>query len=328
VMVLIELAHTNFALQWYRKAGQLLEHANRLTPNRSEILIDLGIIYWHENRRNDAEKCFSEAAKHHDGKQASLVNTGNITLLSGDLDMAIKAYQKAHAFGRNNAVVLYNLAMAYLEKGDRKKAVRYLDELQLLVPGRVDLLIIRAKIAIDMGNTADAEVAYRRILEKDPFHPLAIDGLIKLLLAQKRFEEAVFRLEGYLETMPARGDLMLLLADAYREQEWFEVAIVKYQLVLRDFPDYGAGFLGLARCKYEMIKKNKTNEFDDALYALKQASEKVPESPDPHIMMADIYRNYKHYVTMAVEQWQLALKKTTDRNQRKKIEEQIAAAGK
>lgn len=327
IMVLIEIAHTYFALRWYRKAGQVLEQANRLTPNRSKILVDLGIVYWHENRQREAVECFRKAATNKAGRQASLVNTGNINLLSGDLERAVKAYQKAYTFGKNNPVVLYNLAMAHLKKGDKKRAVRYLDELQLLVPGRIDLLIMRAKIAQETGNVADAEIAYRSILENDPYNQMAIDGLIKLLIAQKRFEEATFRLEEYLEAMPARGDLMVLLADAYRKQEWFEVAIVKYQMVIRDFPEYGAGYLGLARCMYEMITNGKSQQYDETLYALKQASGKEPANAEPHIMMADIYKNYKHYTQLAVEQWRKALEKTSDRKERKMIEDKISAAG-
>jgi tetratricopeptide (TPR) repeat protein len=326
-MVLIELAHTNFALTWYRKAGQLLEQASRIKPDQSDILVDLGIVYWHERRYRDAERCFKEAGRHREGAQASLVNFGNIALMQGNIGKAITAYRKADSYSKKSPSILYNLAVAYLRKGKPATAARYFDELLMLTPGRVDLLIERAHLAQVLGEHEDAELAYKRILDNDPQHEVAIDGLVRLLFQQKRYEEAVFIIESYLEVMPARGDFMVLLADAYREQGWYKVAMVKYQQVMQDFPDYPEGYLGVGKCMYEMVRFKGSKKYDEALYALKQASSKAPDNPVPYEYMGDIYMDFKGYREMAVEHWQKALAKCTGKADRKRIREKIVRAG-
>ncbi|MBN1575027.1 MAG: tetratricopeptide repeat protein [Chitinispirillaceae bacterium] len=326
-MVLIEMAHTCFELTWYRKAGQLLEQARRLKPDQIEILVDLGIVYWHENRFGDAERCFKQAGRRSRGKQASLVNNGTMALLSGDVEKAIAAYRKADKLMGNNPTILYNLAVAYLKQGNKKAAARYFDALLLLTPGRIDLLIQRAILAQELGRIDDARIAYRRILENDPYHEAATGGLVKILLSQGAAEEAISRIETYLEAMPARGDFMVLLADAYRTRGWYEVAVEKYRMVVHEFPDYPAGYLGVGRCMYDMIRNKGSKLYDETLYALKQASGHAPGDPEPYLLMGDIYMEYKGYRDMAIEQWRTALQKTGNEREKRDIERKISAAG-
>jgi tetratricopeptide (TPR) repeat protein len=299
-----------------------------LKPDQNEILIDLGIVYWHEKRVGDAEKCFRLASREEKGKPAVMINYGNMYFIGGDLGKAIAAYRTAGRLGNRNPEVLYNLALAYMKKGNKKAAARYLDELLQLTPGRIDLLIIRAELAQMLGKNDDAEMAYHRILENDAFHDMAVEGLVKLLIGEKKFEEAIYRIESYLEVKPARGDFMILLGDVYRAQGWYEVAMVKYEIVTQTFPDYAAGYLGVGRCMYEMVRYKESKQYDATLFALKQAGSKAPGNPEPDDMMGDIYMYYHGYRDMAIEHWKKALAKTTDASAKKKIIQKINDSGK
>ena len=321
--VLIEMAHTCFELGWYRKAGQLLEQALQLKPDQNDILVDLGIVYWHEKRFADAQMFFKKAGNQVDGAMASFVNTGNISLYSGNVKAAIAAYRKADRSGEKNPAIQYNLAMAYLAAGNVKKAAHYLDELLMQTPGRIDLLLQRARLAQKLGKDEDAEVAFHRVLENDPYDDNAVEGLVRLLLSHGRYEEAVYRIESYLEAKPARADFMLLLADAYLAQGWYEVAITRYRRIVKDFPDYGAGYLGVGRCMYAMIMDKKTGFVDEALYALKQASSIIPGNPQPYILMGDLYMEVKGYRDMAVEQWRKALTLSSNAQEKRGISRKI-----
>ena len=325
-MVLVETAHTCFALGWYRKAGQLLEQALQLKPDQTGLLADLGIVYWHEKRFDDARKYLKKAGKHRDGAVASLVNNGNIALQSGNVKAAIAAYRKANRLDGNQPSVQYNLAMAYLAAGKVKKAAYYLDALLAQTPGRVNLLVSRAEIARKLGNSEDAEIAYRRILENDPYNDVAVEGLVRMLLAQKRYEEAIYRIESYLETKPARADFMLLLADIYRLQGWYEVAISRYRKVIEIFPDYGAGYLGVGRSMADMIRAGKSTKVDEAIYALKQAGSRLPEDPDPWVLMGDLYMEKKGYRDLAIEQWRKAFTLAKDAREKRMISGKIEQA--
>ncbi len=326
VMILIETARTCFELKWYRRAAELLEEALKLKPDQTDILIDLGIVYWHENRFEEAKSLLKRAARQAKGNRAALVNIGSIELLCGDIDKAIAAYSKAYSYAGKHPVIIYNLAIAYIKKGEKKKALRYLGELLSLLPDRVDLLLLQAQLAGEIGKMEDAQIAYQRILENDSYNDIALHGLIKILIDNKRFEEAIFRIESYLESMPARSDMMLLLAQAYRSKGWYEVAVEKYRLVIRDFPDLAEGYLGVGRCMYDMIKYKGSKNFDEALFALKEASIRAPEDPNPHILMGNIYFEYKGYRDMAIEEWRRAIKKSRDEAERTSVRQRIAEA--
>jgi tetratricopeptide (TPR) repeat protein len=327
-LVLIELAHTCFALTWYRKAGQLLEQARTLKPDQIEILIDLGIVYWHEKRFADANRCFSLAESEDKEKQTLEVNYGNMQLMGGNIGKAVAAYKAAGRSGNRNPEILYNLAIAYLKMGNKKKSAACLDELLQLTPGRTDLLVLHAHLAQLLGKNEDAEMAYLQILENDAYNDPAMEGLVKLLIVQKKYQEAIYRIESYLEAKPARGDFMVMLGDVYLAQGWYEVAIVKYEQVVHTFADYPAGYLGIGRCRYEMIRHKNNKEYDIALFALKQAGGKAPTNPEPDDMMGDIYMYYKGERDLAIAHWRTALTKTQDPKQKKNIMGKIAAAGK
>lgn len=324
--ILIELAHTCFALEWYRKAGQFLEHANKLAPAQGEILVNLGVVYWHENRKSEAKQLFTLAAKQASSRQASLTNQGTIALLVDENKKAIAAYRKAEKAGVKNPTILYNLAVAYRNSGNIKRAARYFDELLLIMPGRMDLLVERAEIAQQLGKAEDAEAAYRGIIDIDRYNTKAIIGLVRILFARKAYKEAIDQIEKYLEYMPVRADLMVILAEAYREQAWFEVAIVTYEEIVHNFPKYAEGYLGVARCMYDIIRVKGTKNYDEALYALKQASGYAPDNPEPYFLMGDIYQNYKGYKDMAAEQWRSAVSKAGSATEKRAIEKRIKQA--
>jgi tetratricopeptide (TPR) repeat protein/TolB-like protein len=326
VMVMVETAHTFFALGWNRKAAQLLEQALQLKPDQTEILIDLGVVYWHENRKREAEACFRQASLRREGMQPYYVNTGDIAFASGSIDRAIAAYRSAERIGGKNPAILYNLAVAYRRKGDKRQSARFLDELLLLTPGRTDLLLERAALALDLGKTDDAERAYRHVLEYDPYQETASVGLVKRLISRGAFDEAIARIEKYLAVMPARSDFYALLAETYRARGWHEVALEKYQIVMKDFPDYGEAFLGAGRCMYDLIRLKGSTRYDEALYVLKQASQLSPENPEPQLLMGEIYFEYKGYRELAVEQWRAALRNIKDDREKRLVERKIAGA--
>ena len=102
-------------------------------------------------------------------------------------------------------------------------------------------------------------------------------------------------------------------------KEWVE----KFREIIRDFPDHFEGYLGLGKCMYEMILQNKANNYDDAIFTLKFASERIPENPLPYEIIGDIYNMKQGYIELALDNWNKALEKTEDESARKKLNEKI-----
>jgi tetratricopeptide (TPR) repeat protein len=323
-MILVDLAHTYIRLGWYEKAGQLLLRAHEIAPQMSDVSTNLGVVYWYQGKKAEAIACFKEAAKVATTRQAALNNLGNVLFMDGAASKSIKAYRKADKVGRKNEVVLYNCAIACLAEKKLKKAAFYFEEMLQLTPDRADILAQQASIAMTLKRYAAAEEYYRRIIELLPDHEAALRGLVDLLFRQKRYKDAVQPIEDYLSRQPLSREFMLLLASAYDGMQWPEVALMKYQMVMREFPNDSTACLGAGACMYALIKDKGMQNYNDAILTLKKASDLAEGNPRPDMLIGLIYADYLGYRELAVDHWKKALQRAPDRRTRKFLERKIA----
>jgi tetratricopeptide (TPR) repeat protein len=142
------------------KANKALKRANVLKPNDPDILLDLGVAYYKENKIDSAkycyQKCISLKKSKYDvycnlanlyaqneitkdsavyyyqkalidnPKQASTYfNFGNFYKNQEKYEMAIQMYEQAIVLDSNLSNAYTNLAVVYSEKKDLKSAIRY-----------------------------------------------------------------------------------------------------------------------------------------------------------------------------------------------------------
>lgn len=322
--ILIDLAHTYFDLKWFERARQLLQKVIDIDPEIDVAHVNLGVVYWFEGKRDDARKSFERASLVPVSKRASWNNLGNIFSIEGNNRKAIRAYNKADKSGTKNVVVQHNLAIAYFKAGKYNKAIERYNELLRLAPERLDVRLQIAQLTEKTGRYDEAETHYRKMLEIYPYHREAIYQYVRVLERNKRINEAVKPVEYYLENYPTDKDMMIQLCDVYYKMGWYEVAIMKYNFIIRDFPDAADGYLGVAKCMYDMIKLKNASNYDDAIYALKQASEHAPDNYLPDMMAGDIYSEYKKYSELAAEHYNKAMSRTTDDKIKKMIRLKMA----
>ncbi|MGD9200617.1 MAG: tetratricopeptide repeat protein [Chitinispirillia bacterium] len=327
---LINLSTSYFKLGWYEKAEQYLLRAQDLEPDLGEIYINLGVLYWHTNRKEKAKKLFDRALKEKMPVQSALSNKGNILFLTDNIKSAIKAYKKADKIGKKSEITLYNLAVAFLALGKQKSAMKYLDEVLLLSPDRLDVLIMQAQLSSENKLHEKAELFYRKILELSPGHRKAMEQLITLFEKQSRFKEAIQIVEGYLSDFPQDREYTLRLPDLYRQMGWYEVALSDYLKILSANiyqNDYRA-YLGLGKCQFDIIRFKNGKDFEQAIYNLKKAIQLNADIYEPDLLIGTIYKKYKKYNELAIDHWEKAYNKSKDPEKRKEIRELITEAQK
>lgn len=326
VAVMINLSNTYFELNWYRRAEQLLVRARTVNPELDELYINLGVVYWHMGRKDEAEEAFAAVRGKQGFAQPALNNVGNTLLLSGKVRDAIKAYRRADKAGGKSEVICYNLGLAYLERGKLRDAAECFDEVLLLAPARLDVVELRASIAERLGRREDAELYYRKILELRPTDRDVLTKLVALLEEQARFEEAVKLVESYLQSLPSDLLLRLKLPELYRRMEWYEVAVMEYEKLAsdRDFSDDYRVHLGLGVSLYDVVRHKGGRDYDKAIYHLKEAARLSPSNPEPHIIIGEIYMDYKKYRDLAMEHWTKALEKAGTEAQRNRVKKLMA----
>ena len=327
IQICMSLAQTYFAIGWYKAARQSLLRAQEKKPEVPEIYVDLGVVLWHSGNHDEAAAMLKRAETMGMTKQSVLTNEANILFLSGNIKKAISWYRKADKAGKKSEIVLMNLGNAYRAVNKLGEAFQCYNEVLSMSPDRLDVLALQADIAEKRKKADEAENFYRKIIDLSPHDEAAIERLFALEAGQGRFKEALEPLEAYLNDFPNNKKMLLLQADCYHKMEWYEVATMKYQTIIRDFPESGEGYLGMGKCMYDAIRFKNAKDYDKAIYYLKIAGDKNAGDPEPDYLIGMLYMDYKNYRELAADHWKKALAKTTDVSMRKTLNKLIAKAG-
>jgi len=121
-----------------------------------------------------------------------------------------RALKKFPSFDRARA----NLARILIQEDRIDEALNELKEILLSGTARPSTLTMIGYTSLLKGETVPAEMAYRQAILIDTEDSNAYAGLIKSLMMQERYREAVPLLEDLLEEDPTRCEFWFLLANA------------------------------------------------------------------------------------------------------------------
>ncbi len=325
--ILNELATTYIELKWYNRAIQLLLQALEKSPQLHDTYVNLAVVYWYTGQKSESYSWLGKAKQFDHLRQSAFINHGNILYSEGKKITAIRMYKKAIKNGGKNITVYQNLARVYENSGKFKKAYLYYRECLRLSPNHTGLLLKLATISDSMHLYSEAENYYQKFLDASPYQKTVLNRYVNLLVKTGKLEEAVKPIESYLSYIPSDKECMLLLAEIYLKMRWYEVALMKYQTIIRDFPENAEGYLGAGRSIIEMIQNKGIGKFEEAIYVLKQAAALAPQDVRADILIGDIYMQYKGYRELAADHWKRALGNVKDASEKRKIEGKIKKAG-
>jgi tetratricopeptide (TPR) repeat protein len=328
IPVLVNLAQTYIDLDLFQEAHQVLLHAQDLAPDIPDIYVNLGVLAWRTGKTDDAKRLLEKAAHMGTNVQSALNNEANILYINGNIRRALDVYKKADKAGAKNESVLSNLANAYLALNRLDEAAAALESVLSMSPERLDILGELASLAERRNRPSDAITYYRKILELSPHNVDALVRMATLMTKVGQFKEAVDPLDAYCSDYPNEKKVLLLQADVYRRMGWYEVALMKYQAIIRDFAGDAEGFVGMGRTMYDLFQYKNGTDYDNAISFLRTAVELNPSDPEPEYLVGLIYMNYKRNPDLAREQWRTALSKATDPDMKKMLADLLEKAGK
>ena len=112
-----------------------------------------------------------------------------------------------------------NAIGSMIEKGETASALEWIDqEIASSTSDPAELLFLRARILDAMGNTKEAEHAYRDLITRYPARPEPYNNLARLYSAQGRLDQASSLLRAGLYTDRAYRALFDNLTQIYAEQ--------------------------------------------------------------------------------------------------------------
>jgi tetratricopeptide (TPR) repeat protein len=196
------------------------------------------------------------------------------------------------------------LELARMGAGSIRDTIEPLEKLSQLNPDDTNYSILLAQTKLHGGDPEGAATVYRSMLESKPGNIEALEGLVTLLMQQKRPEAAIGLLQDTLDTAPKLNKLQpesvdiasvkLLLASIYAEQQRYNEAIALYDQGIKadkeDFrPVWGKAYVLQLQGKTDQAKTlftSATNlapaKFKDQIKArIKQLEAQAPASPSP-----------------------------------------------
>ncbi len=175
------------------------------------------------------QETFNRAFKHHS---------------EGRLDEAVAIYRQLLDFNPQEADVLQLLGTVYLQKGDHRGAIEYLQLSLDLVPGqpRVRENLAQAWLMRGVARQADGDIpeaveGYNRALALDPKRIEAVSNLGVISLNSGKWEEALTYFRRAIAINPAFADAHVNIAATLSAMHRYREALPAYRLALALKPD-------------------------------------------------------------------------------------------
>jgi tetratricopeptide (TPR) repeat protein len=160
-----------------------------------------------------------------------------------ELKAQVKGYEAVLQREPDNQTALRGLVEARLQLQDIKGVVEPLEKLAKLNPDQSRYGVLLAQAKQYAGDREGAAEAYRTLLTAQPGDMIALQGLVGLLIEQKRPEAAVGLLQDTLKSAdeanqvkPGSVDVpsvQLLLGQVYAEQKRYDEAIAIYDEAIK-----------------------------------------------------------------------------------------------
>ncbi|AFY53857.1 Tfp pilus assembly protein PilF [Rivularia sp. PCC 7116] len=167
------------------------------------------------------------------------------------LELTAKGYEQVLEREPENQTALQGLLEARLQllrlgQGDIKGVINPLEKLSKLNPEETRYAVLLAQAKQQTGDKEGAAQAYRTVLETKPGDLPALQGMVALLLEQKRPEAAIGLLEESLNKAEKANKIepnsvdttavQVLLGNVYAKEKRYAQALSAYDKVIKNDP--------------------------------------------------------------------------------------------
>ncbi len=223
------------------EAAGLVGRAVQADGRRPEFHYNLGMAYMGLRSRDEAVKCFRQAATLRPDYADALLNLGNLLLNAGELDEAEACYRKVAKAAPDNPMVHNNLGSVFLARQSAEQAV----------------------------------TCFRKALKLKPDFAEANNGLGSALYMRGQFDEALGSFQGALDCNPGYAEAYNNMANVYFDQDRLSDAEASLRRAIELNPDYAQARLTLARVFVERGEFEPALEIYDGLLASSPESEQA-----------------------------------------------------
>jgi len=232
------------SLRMYPQSEEQYVKILDVDPKNAEVMIYLGALAAEQDDIQKAERMFLKAAQVPENDRAHLAHFYMArTYIGGkekDFNKAIKSIQTALSIKPDFEEAVLTLADIYQVQDNQPKANALLESFHRQFGPRKSVSEQLSQIYLEKENFTKA---YEHLRELEGFDPSSLNVKVKMaliLIEQKKYDDAIIRLEHILSQAPTSDKIRYYLAAVYEELENTKLAVFNYKQVDRSstyFPD-------------------------------------------------------------------------------------------
>jgi tetratricopeptide (TPR) repeat protein len=215
--------------------------------------------------------------------EANFVEGVKYVLLE-DYTKALERLLKAYALAPDNAAINYKIAEANLLSGNLRDANNYAEAATRLDPKNAYYYLLLAQIQATQKQYEAATQTYAMLIKEVPNSGSYLFNLADLYLAQGKLVEGLDALEKAEKQFGQVDEISFKKQQIFLKQNKLDLAIAEGEKLIQANPTEARYVLAQA----EMYSAN--NRLADAIRVANQALKLDAESPQAHMILADVYR--------------------------------------
>lgn len=278
---LLTKANKHYTDQKFGQAAEIFNMIYKVNPDGQDYLYYAAVSYIGAQDFDSALEAYLELDKlGYTGEQTFFVATNKQTgqvdsfTSKAERDVYVKSgthikpeIQKSES---KASEITKNIALIYINKGEKDKALAAIEKAKQANPDDVNLLINEANIYFEMGDEKKFQSILQKAIEKEPNNADLHYNVGVIYMNNKEIEKARESFEKVLSLKPSNADAALNLSTSYLEEG---NSLIEQM-----------NSLGTSRAddlKYEELKKKKASLFEQAAQTLvdfKNNNSKVPNS--------------------------------------------------
>jgi predicted CXXCH cytochrome family protein len=213
-----------------------------------EFDFELAEAYAANGQTQQAIRYYQEATRRKPGFRPAWVGLGRILAKAGasNSQRALDAFQEALALGPEDAAILNDMGLVYLQQGRIADALQALQKAAAADPGDPQASNNLGSALQQTGDTAAAEQAYRNAIRAQPDFARAHLNLANLLAARRDFSQAEYHYQKALSLDPRSAQAHQEYAAFLAGAERFREARDQFEAAVRLDPTLSQAETGLA----------------------------------------------------------------------------------
>ena len=234
-----------------------------------------------------AEDAFRRLLKVNPRHPTAAVELADLLIQKGDSANAVDILSRQMEIGLRNPDVASALIEALLRQNDLDAAETIARQMIEMGDSNGLAEFQLGRVLQARGSGPDAIAAYTLALEKDPAAEPPQLGILEVLIADERYNEAIDFLKSHLTRYPAQMTPKFLIGTVYMRQGDFETAQQQFESVIAEYPNSIRTYLALVDLH--------ADDLDARIEIYRRALDANPDQSSLNMLLAVEYQQAAYY---------------------------------